>query len=207
LYALGTFLPAFFSRVHHLTLAHSGIATGVVYLFGGVSGGLLAGYLGDLIVHKRVDGRLLIASAAALLSVPLACFGVLQPAGSYLAAAIFHALNYGALMMYYGPVYSAIQDIVAPHLRGTTMALYFMAMYLCGASFGPLLTGSLSDRLAHRAAALAGSATLTETYRAAGLQQAMLIIPILSFGLSLVLYAGSRTIAADIIASASPESV
>jgi predicted MFS family arabinose efflux permease len=198
LYALGTFLPAFFSRVHHLTLAHSGIATGVVYLFGGVSGGLLAGYLGDLIVHKRKDGRLLIASAAALLSVPLACLGVLQPAGSHLAAGVFLALNYAALVMYYGPVYAAIQDVVAPNQRGTTMALYFMAMYMCGASFGPLLTGNLSDRLAHRAAALAGSATLTEAYRATGLQQAMLIIPVLSVALSFVLYAGSRTIAADI---------
>jgi predicted MFS family arabinose efflux permease len=198
LYALGTFLPAFFSRVHHVTLAHSGITTGLVYLLGGVSGGLLAGYLGDLVVHKRKDGRLLIASTAALLSVPLAWLGVLQPAGSYVAAGAFLTLTYAALVMYYGPVYSAIQDIVAPNQRGTAMALYFMAMYLCGASFGPLLTGNLSDRLAHRAATLAGSAALTEAYRATGLQQAMLIIPALSVALSLVLYAGSRTMATDI---------
>jgi MFS family permease len=78
------------------------------------------------------------------------------------------------------------------------MAIYFMAMYLCGASFGPLLTGHLSDRLAHRAAALAGSPVVTETFRAIGLQQAMLIIPILSVALAGVLYMGSRTIAYDI---------
>ena len=198
LYALATFLPAFFSRVHHMTLAHSGIATGIVYLVGGLSGGLLAGYLGDFIVGKRKDGRLLIASTAALVGAPLAWLGVLQPAGSHVAAGVFFTLTYGALLMYYGPVYSAIQDIVAPDQRGTAMALYFMAMYMCGASFGPVLTGNLSDRLAHRAAALAGSTTLTETYRATGLQQAMLIIPILSVALSLVLYAGSRSIVTDI---------
>jgi predicted MFS family arabinose efflux permease len=198
LYALGTFLPAFFSRVHHVTLAHSGITTGVVYLLGGVSGGLLAGYMGDRSVHLRKNGRLLIASVAALLGGPLACLGVLQPAGSYITAVVFFTLTYGTLMMYYGPVYSSIQDIVAPSQRGTTMAFYFMAMYMCGASFGPLLTGNLSDRLAHRAAALAGSTTLTEAYRATGLQQAMLIIPALSVALSLVLFAGSRTINADI---------
>jgi MFS family permease len=73
-----------------------------------------------------------------------------------------------------------------------------MAMYMCGASFGPLLTGKLSDVLARRAAALAGSASVTEAFRATGLQQAMLIIPVLSAALGLVLYAGSRTIAADI---------
>jgi MFS family permease len=78
------------------------------------------------------------------------------------------------------------------------MAIYFMAMYMCGASFGPLLTGKLSDVLAHRAAALAGSAIVTESFRATGLQQAMLVIPVLSVALAFVLYMGSRTITADI---------
>jgi hypothetical protein len=56
----------------------------------------------------------------------------------------------------------------------------------------------LSDVLAHRAAALAGSATVTETFRATGLQQAMLIIPVLCIALAFVLYMGSRTIITDI---------
>jgi MFS family permease len=78
------------------------------------------------------------------------------------------------------------------------MAIYFMAMYLLGASFGPVLTGKLSDILAHRAAAAAGSPVLSETFIATGLQQAMLIIPVLAAVLALVLYLGSRTIVADI---------
>jgi MFS family permease len=78
------------------------------------------------------------------------------------------------------------------------MAIYFMAMYMCGASLGPLLTGKLSDVLAHRAAALAGSATVTETFRATGLRQAMLIIPVLCAALAFVLYMGSRAIITDI---------
>jgi hypothetical protein len=79
------------------------------------------------------------------------------------------------------------------------MAIYFMAMYMCGASFGPLLTGKLSDVLAHRAAALAGSTAVTEAFRATGLQQAMLIIPVLCSALSFVLYMGSRRITRDIL--------
>jgi MFS family permease len=78
------------------------------------------------------------------------------------------------------------------------MAIYFMAMYMCGASFGPLLTGRLSDLLARRAAALAGSATVNEAFRAVGLQQAMLIIPVLSVALAVVLYFGSRSMIADV---------
>jgi predicted MFS family arabinose efflux permease len=197
LYALGTFLPAFFARVHHLTLARSGYATGLVYLVGGLSGGLLAGHLGDAIVERRKDGRMLIAATAALVSVPLAALGVLQQRGAYWAAGLFFTLAYATLVMYYGPVYSAIQDIVAPRQRGTSMAIYFMAMYMCGASFGPLFTGKLSDWLAHRAAALAGSGTVAEAFKAVGLQQAMLVVPVLSFALAIVLYAGSRMITRD----------
>ena len=107
---------------------------------------------------------------------------------------------YGLLNMYYGMVYSALQDIVVPALRGTAMAIYFMAMYLCGASFGPLITGRLSDVMARRAAMLAGSSVITEASRATGLHQAMFVIPVLSVGLALVLYAGSRTVAGDMAA-------
>lgn len=74
------------------------------------------------------------------------------------------------------------------------MAIYFLLMYLCGASMGPWLTGKLSDTLAHRAAKAAG---MTEAFRAAGLQQAMLMMPLLSVLLALVLWAGSRTIVRD----------
>jgi MFS family permease len=197
-YAFATFLPAFLSRVHGLALGKSGIATGIVYLSGGVSGGLVAGYLGDSVVHRRKDGRLLYASILALAAIPFACAGILQPAGSLYIAMVFLALTYAALATYYGLVYSAIQDIVPPNQRGSAMAIYFMAMYMCGASFGPLLTGKLSDILAHRAAAMAGSPAVTEAFRATGLQQAMLIIPVLSAGLAFVLYMGSRTIIADI---------
>lgn len=198
MYAIGTFLPAFLSRVHGLSLASSGIATGVVFLIGGLGGGLSAGYLGDFIVQRRKDGRMLCAAVAAIIAVPLSSVGILQPAGSLLKAIVFLLLTYAVLTSYYGLVYSAIQDIVAPNQRGIAMAIYFLAMYLCGASFGPLLTGQLSDRMAQRAAALAGSPVVTESFRAVGLQQAMLIIPVLSIALAGVLFMGSRTIASDI---------
>jgi MFS family permease len=200
MYAIATFLPAFLSRIHGLSLATSGIASGIVYLTGGLTGCVIAGYFGDVIASRRKDGRLRIASMSSLVAAPLACIGVLQPAGSLLAAVVFLTLTYSLLTSYYGLVYSAIQDLVAPNQRGATMAIYFMAMYMCGASFGPLLTGRLSDFLAHRAAAQAGSVNVTEALRAIGLQQAMLIIPVLSVVLAAVLYAGSRTIVTDIAA-------
>jgi MFS family permease len=197
MYAIGTFLAAFMSRVHHVSLARSGILSGIVFMIGGVSGGLLAGAWGDRIVHRRRDGRMLSAAAIAALAAPFAFAGILVPPGSLLPAIALLTITYACLNGYYGLVYSSIQDIVAPAQRGTAMAIYFMLMYMCGASLGPLLTGTLSDALARRAAIAAGSGQITETFKAIGLQQAMLIIPLLSIGLAIVLWAGSRTIERD----------
>lgn len=198
MYALGTFMPAFLSRVHGYTLARSGIATGFVYLFGGICGGLLGGQVGDRVAGKGSNARLSIVALISLVSVPVAFFGISQPAGSTLTALGCLAILYAALNSYYGCVYSSIQDIVAPDQRGFTMFVYFMAMYLCGASFGPLLTGNLSDRLARRAMTAAGASHITEAFKAIGLQQAMFILPVLSAALAMVLYLGSRTMSADV---------
>ena len=192
LYAFAAFLPAFLSRVHRLSLAGSGIATGVVNAAGGTLGFVIASRLGDRIIQTRSNGRLLSAAATSLIAAPFAWLGI--SAASVSAAIPLIAMAYGLLSSYYGLVYSAIQDIVAPALRGRAMAIYFTAMYLCGASFGPLVTGRLSDLAARRAAA---AGAVTEASKAIGLEQAMLVMPALAILLALVLYGGSRTIAAD----------
>lgn len=199
MYAVATFLPALLSRVHSMSLAESGTATGLTYIVGGVSGGLLAGYLGDRIGSKRTNGRLLLAAGLTLFGAPLAYLGIIQPAGGVWLALGLLTLTYGCMNTYYGFVYATIQDIVAPTQRGITMAIYFMAMYLCGASFGPLLTGMASDAMARRAMAAAGATQMTEAFKAAGLQQAMLIIPALLLALAAVLYGASRTVANDLV--------
>lgn len=197
LYAIGTFLPAFFGRIHHMNVGRAGIYTGIVYGAGGLLGGLTGGTWGDFGVKGRSSGRMLAAALGALVAAPLAYFGIHQHLGALTLAVVLLALAYGALNMYYGLVYACIQDIVAPALRGTSMSIYFFVMYLGGASMGPWITGKLSDRMAHRAAAAAGSAVISETFRAIGLQQAMLVIPVLSLALALVLWIGSRTITTD----------
>lgn len=198
LYAIGTFLPAFFSRIHHVNVARAGILTGMVYAIGGLMGGLVAGIWGDRVVRRNPSGRMMIAAVAALLAAPLAYFGIHQTYGAVAIAIPLLTLTYGLLNMYYGLVYASIQDIVAPSLRATSMAIYFLVMYLGGASWGTVIIGKLSDRWAQRAAALAGSPAVTEPFKAIGLQQAMLAIPILSLALALVLWLGSRSIAQDI---------
>jgi MFS family permease len=198
LYAIGTFLPAFFGRIHRMDVAHAGITTGVAYAFGGLFGGFLAGNIGDVIVRHRPSGRLALAALAALAAAPVSYLGIHQSYGALGVALPLLTLAYGLLNMYYGLVYASIQDIVAPGLRGTCMSIYFFGMYIVGASWGTLIIGKMSDRFARHAAMLAGSTKVTEAFRAIGLQKAMLAIPVLSLALAVVLWAGSRTIRKDI---------
>jgi MFS family permease len=101
------------------------------------------------------------------------------------------------MYVYYATVYSAIQDVIAPGLRGTAVAIYFCAMYIFGASLGPVGTGILSDHFARQAMFAAGATTMTEAFKASGLHSAMYAIPLLALLASLVLFAGARTLGRD----------
>jgi MFS family permease len=109
-----------------------------------------------------------------------------MPAGSATGAVWLAMIGYGLLQMYYGLVYAAIQDVVGPAMRGRAMAVYFVVTYLGGGSWGPLITGRLSDFLARR------SLLAAEASRAVGLHDAMYVIPALAILLSAVLWVAGR---------------
>ncbi len=194
MYAISLFLPAFLVRTHGMTLAGAGFVSGVAKGVAGGAGLYLGGWLGDRIHRTRANGRLWVATLFTVAVVPLQVIALGQAAGSpYLFLAWLLPAFLG-MYAYYSTVYSSIQDIVEPSLRGTAMALYFFAMYVMGASFGPVGTGALSDYFAARAA---GGAAITEQFKAIGLHHAMYAIPVLELGLAVVLWASSRTVARD----------
>ncbi len=103
------------------------------------------------------------------------------------------------------------------------MALYFFAMYVLGASMGPVGTGLASDYFTFQKASAAGAVEplpfgaimmgelrslvgeakgfnlrALEPFRAEGLHTAMYIVPILGVLLALVLFAASRTVTKDV---------
>jgi MFS family permease len=193
LYSFSTFVPAFLTRFHGLSVAEAGVWSGIGSGVSGILGAWIGGHFGDRVKGHRGRGRMMLAAAAAAASSPLAFVAVGLPAGSVAAAVLLIMAAYGLLQTYYGLVYAAVQDVVAPGLRGTAMGAYFMAMYLCGASFGPLVTGRLSDYFARAAA---GTGPVTEVARAVGLREAMFLIPALSAVLAVILWAGGRAAAA-----------
>ena len=82
---------------------------------------------------------------------------------------LFMAIGTMTMFVYYATVYAAIQDVIEPSLRGTAMALYFFAMYVLGASLGPLGMGVLSSYFT-RVAAVAALITSLSVPEYAGSQ-------------------------------------
>ena len=194
MYALGSFLAPLLMRYHGADLRQAGLMTMMVYGLSGIPGLLIGGALADKWAMERRDGRLLVAAIATALSVPLMGAALARPAKDTLLFVILGSLACAFMYVYYASVYATLQDVVAPSLRGTAMALYFFAMYVLGASFGPLATGILSDYFTRRAA---NGATVLEPFRGAGLHSAMYAIPVLSILLAFVLFAATRTLSRD----------
>lgn len=201
MYAIGAFLSPFLQRVHHLSKLDAGIASMLVYGISGIPGLIIGGMLGDRMVKQRRNGRLLVASIGLLISAPMMYLGFSRPVGSISAFVLFTVIGMAAMYVYYATVYSAIQDVIEPSLRGTAMALYFFAMYVLGASLGPVGMGYLSNYFTRKAALAAGvtdtSFQALRPFAANGLHSALYVVPVLGVVLALVLLAASRTVARD----------
>jgi len=196
MYALGSFIAPLVIRYHGADLRQAGLISMTVYGLSGIPGLLVGGILADSIGRKRKDGRLLLAAICILISIPFMVLALMQPPHAVTGFVVLATLGCMSMYVYYSTVYAAIQDVVEPRLRGTAMALYFLAMYVLGASLGPLGTGMASDFFTKRAAAAAG-VTALEQFKGVGLHSAMYLIPTLSAILTLVLFAASRTIIRD----------
>jgi MFS family permease len=223
MYALGAFVAPFLVRFHHMSFFAAGWVAACVYGFTGIVGLTIGGALADRLYSTRVDGRLIVGTAAIVICVPLMYLGLGRGGGDVVGFALLMGLGVGVMFAYYSTVYSTIHDVIEPSLRGTAMALYFFAMYVLGASMGPVGTGLASDYFTFQKASAAGAVEplpflsimaaelrslvgeskgfnlkALEPFRAEGLHTAMYIVPILASILAVVLFAASRTVKNDV---------
>jgi len=202
MYAIGAFITPFLMRYHGLDIQQANLISMLVYGVMGAPGLLIGGFIGDVAMKRRTNGRLLVGAIAILLSIPTGHFALSVPRSRTAVFLILMGFACALMYFYYSTVYSTIQDITEPGLRGTAMAVYFFAMYVLGASIGPWGIGLLSDFFTKRAAQAANVVDMTqsalEPFRADGLHTAMYIIPILGVVLTLVLFAASGTVTKEI---------
>lgn len=94
------------------------------------------------------------------------------------AAGLFTAVfGVGRLLgyLFVTTVYPAVADVGEPRARATAIALLVALQFLLGGASGPVLVGAVSDALAARALAAGADAG---TARAAGLHDALLLVPV-----------------------------
>jgi predicted MFS family arabinose efflux permease len=196
-YAVNTFQTPFLQRFHELGLRDANNLSALSLGLAGVAGLMLGGWLGDKLRKQYANGRLMLAGIAMGLGAPCVYLALQQPSGSVGAFALLMGASTALSFVYYSTVYSAIQDVVEPRLRGTAVALYFFAMYVLGASFGSTVMGAMSDFFAQRAMLAAGATEMLVPFRAAGLRSAMHAIPVLMLLCAVSLLLAARTVAAD----------
>lgn len=197
-YALGTFLPALLVRLHGLDLAQAGGISSLVLGATGLVGLTLGGILADRLHQAFPRGRLLAGAVALLAAAPLLWLGLSQPAGAITALTWLLSLGWLLYFVYFVTVYPALQDVIAPQLRATAMAVYFFFQYVLGGALGTLVTGALSDHYARAAMRAASAATPSAAHVAAGLQASLAVavpLAILVTGVSLLI--ASRSFLAD----------
>jgi predicted MFS family arabinose efflux permease len=142
-YALLTWVPTFFTRVHGLDSQEVGSWLGPIVGLGGAIGTFGGGWIADLLGHDAPRRRLLSAAWATLAATPFlyAFLFAATPLAAfwlYLPASILGA-------MYLGPAFAFAQDCAQPGQRALASAVLLFLVNLIGLGLGPYVVGALSD--------------------------------------------------------------
>ena len=198
-YACNAFMVPMLQRYFGLGLQQAAMATGVIVGLTGLVGLTLGGWVADKVHQRWANGRLLFAALSML--VACLCSAWALTAGRIDTALFVAVFSLGWLFSYnfYTCVYTAIQDVIEPRLRATAMALFFAGLYLLGGGLGPLAVGWLSDHYAQAAMLAAGASEMTEAFKAVGLHDAMLLIPVALLLTLLALLQAARCFQTDAV--------
>jgi MFS family permease len=141
-------LPSFLVRSFEMSLLDASLFFGATMLVGGVAGIWLGGLLADKLGTNNRGAYATVPGVAFLITVPLYALAILS---SNLTLTFFALLLPIALSLaWLGPIISAMQHIVKPHMRATTSAIFLFINNLIGLGVGTLLIGYISDTLQAR---------------------------------------------------------
>lgn len=143
-YAMQSWMPAYFMRVHSWSLAQLGFWYGLVIFFGSVPGLMLGAWLGDQWVRRgRADGHVRVALLGCGLSVIPCILTTLTP-NPYVAMGLLCLSNFFfSLPFGVGP--AALQIITPNEMRAQVAAVYVLVMGLIGLLLGPTSVALLTD--------------------------------------------------------------
>ena len=196
-YACNTFMVPMLQRYFDMPLQQAAVATGVIVGVTGLFGLTLGGWVADKVHQRWATGRLWFGAISMLISALATGYALM--AGEIAIGVFVAVFAFGWLFSYnyFTSVYTAIQDVIEPRLRATAVALFFAGLYLFGGGMGPLVVGLLSDHFAEAARVAAGAAEMNESFKAQGLHDAMLLIPVALLLAMAALIVASRSFVVD----------
>ncbi len=142
-YGKVTWTTIFFQRSYGLSATEVGFWYGLANGLAGMAGTWLGGWLADR--YGRQDRRHVVTAPAVgmALAVPLAI--VAFSATDWRIALLLLIIPIVCNSLYYGPVYSSAQGLVALRHRAMASAFLLFGQNLIGLGLGPLFFGMLSD--------------------------------------------------------------
>jgi MFS family permease len=145
-YAILSWVPAMFIRLHGWTAPEVGWRFGFVFLVFGGSGALIGGWLASRLAARGVrQANLLVAFGGIAALTP---FGVAAPllGSGWLALALLAPVAM-CFAIPTGASIAAIQETTPGQLRGQVAALYYLVIGVIGLVFGPLTVAVLTDHV------------------------------------------------------------
>jgi MFS family permease len=159
-YALVSWGPTYFLRVHGWTPGQSGKALAVILLLAGCGGMYTGGRLSDRWQRRGLDEApmrvMVLGAIGAIVLLPV---GTLLSDVRWTLALLFAGVFFLALPM--GISAAALQRIFPNQVRGVVSALYLFILNIGGQSLGPLLPGVFNDYLFHNGRMIGYSLAIT----------------------------------------------
>ncbi len=144
-YGKSTWTTIYFQRSHQLTPGEVGFWFGLGGGLAGILGTWLGGYLADR--FGKLDRRHVVTGPAIgmAMAVPIAIAA--YQAEDWRLSLVLLMIPTVLNSLYYGPVFSSVQGLVAVRHRAMASALLLFGQNLIGLGLGPLFFGQLSDLL------------------------------------------------------------
>lgn len=181
-YGIAQWLPAFFVRVHNLSLAQLGAWFSLSSGAGGILGILLGGWFAARLLGRDARWELWFPGLTYTLAAPLYIAVFLAP--NVWAALLFKFFAATVACLGLGVSLSAIQTFAEPNRRGMAVALTLFVQALFGQGLGPLCVGVISDYL-------------TPSFGPSGLRYALMMVTGLLAWSGLHFYLAARTAVDD----------
>ena len=148
-YGAAFWLPSFFERSMGMAGVERAVYIAGIALIGGTIGIWLGGWLADKLgkgVKKAAYP--LVPAVGFIIAVPM--FFLAMNVDNKLVAFLLFLIPQALSLAWLGPVVTAVQHLVPPHMRSTASASFLLINNLVGIGLGIYLLGAVSDYLTPR---------------------------------------------------------